>query len=246
MVVELKNIQAFKEVLQQYTPSPESTELLRSNPLVILLGISGSGRNTIINHLVNSGKYRFIISDTTRPPKVRDGKLEQNGVNYNFRSEEEILADLKAGKFLEAEILHGQQVSGISIRELELAINSGKVPINEVDLGGTLAIRAAKPDTHFFFVVPPNYDEWMYRLRGREVMDEQELRNRTKTAIRILEEGLRTEDFTFIINDSSRKSADLIDVLVHEAEDVEAHLKAKKAAEGILAELRQRSSTLDY
>lgn len=243
--VKLQNIEAFRTVLKRYAPSAESIELLRRHPLVIMLGVSGSGRNTIINHLVNSGRYHFIVSDTTRPPKVRDGRLELDGVNYNFRSEEDVLNDLKEGKFLEAEIIHNQQVSGISIRELQRAFESGRIPVNEVDLGGTAAIRAAKPDTHFFFVVPPSYKEWMYRLRGREVMDEQELANRVATAVRVLERGLATDYFTFVANDSSHKSADFIDATVNDQGDYREHQAGRDAASAILHELRQQAGTLD-
>lgn len=237
--VHLKHIDEFKMVLTDYAPSQEAIEILERIPLVIMLGISGGGRNTIINHLVNSEKYHFIVSDTTRPPKFRDGALEQHGVNYYFRSEENVLDDLREGKFLEAELIHNQQVSGTSVRELQKAATSGKIPINEVDLGGTVAIRKSKPDTKFFFVVPPSFDEWMYRLKGREVMSEQELTNRIDTAVRVLEQGLAAGDFIFVINDSSRRSADSIDRQMHEAIDGEEHARARQAAQEILNDIRQ-------
>lgn len=238
--VKLEKIEEFKEVLREYRPSPAAMELLRKTPLIIMLGISGGGRNTIINHLINSKKYHFIVSDTTRPPKFRDGAMERDGVNYNFRSEDEVLNDLRHGKFLEAELIHNQQVSGISIRELEKATASGKIPINEVDVGGTMSIKRAKPDTKFFFVVPPNYEEWMYRLHGREVMSDEEAHNRITTAVRVLERGLESEHFIFIINDSSRRSAESIDRQMHGHIDETEHRSGREAAQAILDELKQR------
>ena len=230
----LKHRKDFEVLLADYKPAPEAIDILAQIPLVILLGVTGSGRNTIINHLVATGRYKFIVSDTTRPPKVRDGALERNGIQYNFRTEEAVLEDIRRGKFLEAELIHSQQVSGISIRELEQAMESGKIPINEVDLGGTDAIFAAKPDTHFFFIIPPSYDIWMQRLQGREQMTPQELQNRMETAMKVLEKGLTDEHFSFVINDSSLDSANKIDEQVHGQRDNKHHAEAAAVAKQIL------------
>ena len=211
MNFDLKYIDDFRKILSNYAPADEAIAVLGSIELVILLGVSGSGRNTIIDTLVETGRYHFILSDTTRPPKIRDGMLEQDGVQYHFRSEGDVLQDLKDGKFLEAEVLHNQQVSGISIRELERARQSGKIPINEVDIAGTVNILKVKPDTKMFFIVPPSYNEWIHRLTTREDMSQQELNNRMDTAVRVLETGLSSNHFQFVLNDTPGRAALVID-----------------------------------
>lgn len=242
MTVELTHKADFQKILSDYRPSEASKEILANIPFAIMLGISGAGRNTIINHLVNSGDYHFVVSDTTRPPKVRDGRLEQNGVQYNFRSEEEVLEGLKNGDYIEAELIHDQQVSGISVRELQKAIASNKVPVNEVEIGGTRAIRAVKPDTCFFFIVPPTYSEWMYRLKGREVMSDLELKNRLHTALNILQDGLSDNNFHFVVNDSSYASAQYIDRVVRQGnKDDLMEQQARQTAENILQELKMNN-----
>ena len=237
MTVVLENISEFKELLKDYKPSGAAIETLRDMPLVIMLGVTGSGRNTIINHLVNSGKYHFIVSDTTRPPKLRDGMMEQNGVQYNFLSEDQVISGLKNGEYLEAELIHNQQVSGINIRELQTARSTGKVPVNEIEIGGTEVVHSIKPDTKFFFVIPPSYKEWMYRLQGREVMSHTELENRLKTARRILELALSRDYFIFIVNDSSHASASLIDDYVTESIPAVDDADARQVARTILEDL---------
>jgi guanylate kinase len=211
MEVTLRLREQFIDVLKDYTPSQNTLRTLADMPLIILLGVSGSGRNTIIDELVATGRYYYIVSDTTRPPKVRNGRLEEDGVIYNFRTEEAILEDLKKGLYLEAELIHDQQVSGNSVHEIRKAHESGKVPINEVDLGGTDAIATAKPDTIFMFVVPPSFDEWMKRLHAREVMGEDELHNRIRTAIRILQIVLSSERFVFVVNDKLAQVVSTVD-----------------------------------
>ena len=238
MKVELKRKDEFHKALENYEPSEEAKQTLGRIKLVILLGITGAGRNTIINHLVDTERYHYIVSDTTRPPKVRDGKLEENGIQYYFRSEDEVLADIKAGKYLEAEVLHEQQVSGISIRELEQSAASGKISINEVDFLGTVNIMKYKPDAFMFFIVPPSFDEWLRRLNSREEMSDQEFRNRAKTAVHILEQALGSDKYHFVINDSSMDSAIFIDRWVHGDHDPAHDLATREIAKEILVQLK--------
>lgn len=239
MQVVLRHKQEFQEILADYQPAPEAIEILSKIPLVIFMGVSGSGRNTIINHLVDTGNYQFIVSDTTRPAKIRNGQLEQDGVHYHFRSEEDVLTDLRAGKFLEAEIIHNQQVSGMSVRELVRVADSGKVPINEVEFGGAGNVLDIKPDTKAFFVVPPSYDEWMKRLNSREQMSEQELRNRIDTAIKVIETGLADDRLIFVINDSSEASAQMVDHIVRGGSADDHHQEARAIAKRILEDIRR-------
>src|SRR5699024_8737685 len=134
--------------------SDEAKALLARTRLVLLVGPSSSGRNTVINELLKTGKYHAIVSDTTRLPRVNNGIPEENGREYWFRAEADVLHDLQNGSFLEAAIIHKQQVSGISMRELAAAADEGKVAINEIEVVGADNIHAAKPDALFVFMLP--------------------------------------------------------------------------------------------
>lgn len=99
----LRHLPEFAETLSRYRVSEPVIEVLHSFRLVLLSGPSASGRNTIINELLKSGQYVYIVSDTTRRPRVNNGVKETNGVEYWFRSEEQLLDELRHGDFLEAE-----------------------------------------------------------------------------------------------------------------------------------------------
>src|SRR5947209_4084329 len=118
---ELVHKAEFHTLLADYKLSKASLLTLSQTKLVLLVAPTSSGRNTIIRELLKTGDYYFIVSDTTRKPRVNDGIPERDGVEYWFRSEEEVLEDIKQGKYLEAAVIHEQQVSGISIRELQKA-----------------------------------------------------------------------------------------------------------------------------
>jgi len=70
--------------------------------IYIFIGKSGAGKDTALSELINRKMLTKIVSDTTRP--MREG--ETNGVEYNFISENEFLANRDAGKYLEHRIFH--------------------------------------------------------------------------------------------------------------------------------------------
>ena len=208
--------------------SDHALSILAQTNLVVMSGLAGGGRNTVINRLVATGKYHFVVSDTTRPPKLRDGKMEQDGVAYNFRREEDMLLDLQNGEFLEAELIHNQQVSGISIRELHRASQSGKIAINEIEYGGIINVENAKPDVHVIGLLPPRYDVWLQRLLGREEIHQQELLNRLRTAEKVLQNMIEKPYFKIAINDDLAHCVAFIRKVVEEG-----HYSAEDAAYGI-------------
>src|SRR5438105_2867014 len=97
--MNLKHHQEFQEVLKNYHVSERAKKALEGLKLVLLVAPTSTGRNTAIQELIKNHNYHFIVSDTTRPPQIRDGQLEKNGVNYFFRTEEEMLEELRAGEF---------------------------------------------------------------------------------------------------------------------------------------------------
>jgi guanylate kinase len=212
----LTHYDEFREIIEKYTMSERAKNALVDLKLVLLVGPTSSGRNTVLKELVKNENYYFVVSDTTRPPQKRDGKIEENGVNYFFRTEEEMLADLKAGEFFEAELIHNQQVSGISIRELEKAKSLNKIAATDVDIGGVNNVLKAKPDTTIIYLIPPSFEEWQQRIRSRGLMSEIEYRRRLQTAEAILKDGLRPNNhYHFVISENISQTAAIINDIAH-------------------------------
>lgn len=233
----------FKKILADYKISHHAQTILDSTKLVIFTGIAGGGRNTVINELVKTGKYHFIVSDTTRPPKLRDGRMEQDGVQYFFRTEAAMLADLQAGEFLEAEVIHGQQVSGISIRELDRASKSGKIAINEVELVGARNIAAAKPDAFIIGIIPPSYDEWLRRFLNREKITDEEFLSRIHTAQKVLEQIITHPAIKIVINDDLHHCvADVQEIVEKGLYSNNVHVKRLSVAQELLTCIQELPS----
>ena len=62
--------------------------------MIILLGKSASGKDTIVRKLVEQREYKRIITWTTRP--MRPG--EKEGVTYHYTSEDEFKKKIKKGQ----------------------------------------------------------------------------------------------------------------------------------------------------
>jgi guanylate kinase len=210
---ELKQLSAFQKVLKDYQPSVAAKELLQETKLILLLAATASGRNTIIAELVKTGRYRFWVSDTTRVPRLNNGRLEQDGHEYWFRSEAELLHELQQGEFLEAEIIHRQQVSGMSIRELRKAHADNKFLITDIDIGGVQSIRRLKPDTLSVAILPPSFSEWQRRIFNRGDMPQVEYQNRLRTAAQIFQAAASDDQLYLVVNNDLQEAVRQLDAL---------------------------------
>ncbi len=236
---ELVHIAEFRSALQDYHLSKQALHTLSQTKLVILVAPTSSGRNTIIWDLLKSGDYYFIVSDTTRKPRINDGIAEQNGHEYWFRSEEEMLHDIKEGKFLEAAIIHNQQVSGISVREIQKATEQGKIAITDAEISGADNATKYKPDTIAIFVLPPSFEEWQRRIEHRGSMDQGEFKRRMDSASREFETALNRNYYHFIINDSIEHSVEQVNQIAKlETIDTELQAQARGLAERLLLATR--------
>lgn len=211
----LQHLDEFEHVLSDYSPSQETINTLTSIPLVLLVGPTAAGRNTLINLLKDTNRYYFIVSNTTRQPRANNGVMEQDGVEYWFKTEEEFLEGLTSGKFLEAAVIHKQQVSGIHIAQLEKAAKEGKIAINEVEVVGAAHIHDYKPDTLLIFLLPPNFEVWMERIRGRGDINEEELRRRLESAQDEIAIALSEDHYQFVVNYEIHEAAVAVDELAN-------------------------------
>lgn len=242
---KLHNYQEFKRVLSSYQMSERAKNAIKDLPIVLLVAPSSTGRNTVIKHLVKNNDYYFIVSDTTRPPQVRDGQLEEYGSNYFFKTEEEFLKDLRNGEYLEAAIIHEQQVSGISIRELEKAKLLNKVAVTDIEVIGTDNVMRISPNARAIFLLPPSYEDWQKRLVSRGRMSPHEQRNRIRSAEEELAGALRHQYYNFVIAENVAQSASIIDAVAHGKSNPHQD-RGRSLAKQQHAELQQKLQTPNH
>jgi guanylate kinase len=213
MISEL-DVEYAKKILGSYRVSDHAKQVLKLTKLLPFVAPTSVGRNTVINLLIEKGNYHFIRSDTTRPSRVNNGTLEQNGREYWFRSPAEFIEELKKGEFVEAALIHNQQLSGINIRELEIAAADNKIAVTDLEIVGTKNLHKLKPDLIAIFLLPPDFDEWMKRLRDRGFMAEDEQLRRLNSAVTELQEAISEDYYQFVVNDHLSQAVEQIQEIV--------------------------------
>lgn len=148
--------------------------------LILILGPSGSGKGTLINHA--KAKYPdfvFPVSCTTRDP--RPG--EQDGDVYHFISKEEFKERIAQGEFLEYAVVHNDNYYGTLKSEILEPLEQGKVVFREVDLQGVRSIQELIPVENLttIFTTTTSWEELAERITGRAPISEEELAYRQES-----------------------------------------------------------------
>jgi len=86
------------------------------NKLILITAPSGSGKTSIVNHLLRKyPELAFSVSATTRKPRGN----EKDGVDYYFISEEEFKEKIHHKEFLEWEMVYEGKYYGTLKSEIE-------------------------------------------------------------------------------------------------------------------------------
>ncbi len=188
--------------LASYGPAPTTANLVKSTPILLLVGPTGAGKDALKDKLLKTGQYHHIISHTTRPPRINHGVIEQNGREYHFidKATAEKMLDNQA--LIEAKI-YSDNLYGTSVAEIQLAHDEGKIAMTDIEVQGVAEYKSLDPGVMAVFLLPPNFKIWQERLQRRygDVVDVADSRVRLQTALSELEQLLNTGYYTPIIND---------------------------------------------
>ena len=187
---------------------------MRGAMLVIISGPSGVGKDTIIDAMrtrLHDPEYHYVVTCTTRAP--RNGEV--NGVDYLFLSRTEFLRLRAARQLLEANEVHGNWY-GSPRDQVRDAVSSGRHALLKIDVQGAQKVKKQVSEAVLIFVVPPNLETLITRLRTRatESADELELRQRNAAV-----ELARQDDYDHVVvNETGQveRTAKHIDAIIAE------------------------------
>jgi guanylate kinase len=149
--------------------------------LFVFSAPSGSGKTTIVRHLLEQEKLNlaFSISATSRAPREE----EKDGIDYYFISLKEFKSKIKNEEFLEWEEVYRDNFYGTLKTEVERIWSQRKHVIFDIDVAGGLRIKKKFPNqTLAVFVKPPSVDELKIRLKKRKTESEKKINMRIAKA----------------------------------------------------------------
>ena len=149
--------------------------------LIVFSAPSGSGKTTIVRHLLSKEdlNLEFSISAASRATRGE----EVNGKDYYFMSTEEFKKHIKNEDFLEWEEVYRDNFYGTLKSEVERIWAKGKNVIFDIDVAGGLRIKHKFPEeTLAVFVKPPSVDELKRRLKERSTESEDKINMRIAKA----------------------------------------------------------------
>jgi guanylate kinase len=171
---------------------------MQNGKLIIFSAPSGSGKTTIVRHLLKTfpEKIDFSISATSRQKR---GK-EENGKDYYYLTPDEFKNKVEAGEFLEWEEVYAGTCYGTLRTEVERIWSTGKHVIFDIDVEGGLNLKNQFGDRALaIFVMPPSIKILEERLRSRSTDSPESIARRLEKA----EKELKTAKLfdRFILNE---------------------------------------------
>ncbi len=191
---------------------------MKGGKLIVFSAPSGSGKTTIVRHLLAQEhlNLEFSISATSRSPRGD----EKDGVDYYFISLEQFKKHMKSDDFLEWEEVYRDNFYGTLKTEVERIWAMGKNVIFDIDVVGGLRIKRKFPEeTLAVFVRPPSVEELKIRLKKRKTESDEKINMRiAKASV----EMATAPQFDFIIEN------DILENALNEAEQLVVKHISKK------------------
>lgn len=233
-----------EHLIDNYQPPKEVLGVIRQANIVLIVGISGAGKDTIKRELLTLAGFREIISHTTRAPRANVGVMELDGVDYHFIDTAVARSMLERGEFVEAKFVHGT-VYGTSVREVARASADG-VAVADVDVQGVAEYKAVSPDVRAIFMVPPDYETWIGRLRQRYATEQDFLNEwpkRRDSAISELTQALELQYYHCVINDELHEAVQTVAEVAQSPRGMvqQDDAGARRAARTLLEQIRTQA-----
>lgn len=148
-----------------------------SGKAIIFCAPSGSGKTTIVKHLLqNNPDLGFSISAVTRDKR---GRTEEDGKDYHFLTPDQFREKILHDEFIEWEEVYAGNYYGTLKSEIERIWDGGKNVIFDVDVKGGLSLKKYFGDKALaIFVKVPSMEILEKRLRGRGTDSEDNISRR--------------------------------------------------------------------
>lgn len=183
--------------------------------MIIVAAPSGSGKTTIVKHLLQKfeDQLAFSVSVTTRAARA----YEKDGKDYYFVDVEEFKRMKQRKAFVEWEEVYPSAFYGTLYSELGRLWELGKCIIFDIDVKGAINLKKKFfSQSLAIFVRPPSLSTLADRLQKRGTEDELSLKKRVEKARQEMEYESRF-DVTLVndnLEDCLKEAENLVDVFL--------------------------------
>jgi len=154
---------------------------MKKGKLIVFSAPSGSGKTTIVHHLLAQKELNLAFSISAASREKRGEEVD--GKDYYFISIKKFKKLIKKEKFIESEEVYKNHFYGTLKKEVKRLRKEGKNVIFDIDVIGGLNIKKQFPKkTLAIFVQPPSIEEMERRLRNRQTDSEEKIIERVAKA----------------------------------------------------------------
>ncbi|MGH7197103.1 MAG: guanylate kinase [Candidatus Saccharimonadales bacterium] len=239
------DIARIRKKMEVYQPAESVRTLLTQTPIVLLVGISGAGKDTLKHLLLERypEKYHHIVSHTTRAPRENHGVMEQDNIDYHFIDFVTAEKLLDNSDYVEAKMYSGN-IYGTSVAEIQKAHDEGRIAITDLEVQGVQEYVELTPSVKPIFILPPNFATWQQRLKQRYEdgweRHQDDIAKRLQTARQELEFVKQAGYFYLVVNDDLERALRQVDSIARSPETTPRNdLRTLTVLDELLTELQK-------
>ncbi len=182
-----------------------------SGLLLVVSGPSGVGKTTMVHEVIRRLGGEFSVSATTRARSER----ERDDVDYHFVDSPTFQRYIDEDRFLEFAQVFGRNWYGTLQAPVIDALGQGKLIVLDIDVQGAKNVKLRIPSAFTVFILPPNEDALLNRLRARGREEESAIERRFLEAKKEIDFAHSSGVYdAFVVNDDLEVAIDQLTDLV--------------------------------
>ena len=172
--------------------------------IILISGPSAVGKNTLIDTYKNEYKDHItqLVSATTRQPRVNNGVMEKDGVEYYFKDAHYF----ETTAFLEKNEVYPGKWYGTPLEEVATGLQTGHYILKDLDIEGALLAKeklnelGMSHSTYQVGILPKDLSTLEERMRQRDQNIDQARIERAKLEIDLIKKWI--EEPYIVINEN--------------------------------------------